>query len=285
MNLLLLFILGLLWGSSPLFIKVAVADIPAFTLVAGRLTAATITLLAILRLRKLSLPRDRQLWGNYAVLGLFNTALPYLLIAWGTKQLASGLAALVQASLPIFTVILAQFLTDDEKITKAKSAGILMGFIGVGLLMLPDLQRGATANVLGILGIAGACVCYSISIIYARNRLQKQPPLVSAIGQLGTGAIFMLPASLLLNRPFSISPSLPAWGSWIAMTLLGTVVAYLIYFTLLQRTSATFTAMVTYIVPINGMILGSAVLHETLSAVMLVSLALIFTGVLLVRSS
>lgn len=284
-NLLLLFVLGSLWGSSFLFIKVTVAEVPALTLVAGRLSIATAILLAILFLRRISLPRDRKLWGTYAVLGFFNAALPYSFITWGEQYITSGLAALLQASLPIFTVIFAQFLTEDEKINWTNGAGVLLGFIGVGVLMLPDLQKGLNANLIGMLAVIGACVSYALATIYARQNLQKQLPLVSAIGQLGMGAVFMLPLSLLVDRPFAISPSLPALASWFSLAILGTVLAYLLYFTLLKRASATFTTMVTYIVPINGLILGALVLNETLSANMLVSLALILTGVLLVRSS
>ena len=282
-NLLLLVALGTLWGASYLFIKVIVAEVPAFTLVAGRLSVAALTMWGIVRVLGLAMPRDARMWGVFALLGLVGLAVPYSLITWGEQYIPSGLAALLQATTPIFTVLLAQLWTRDERITTAKATGVLVGFAGVALLMFPDLQSGVRASLPGQLAIVGSSVCYAWTAIYARRWLQGQPPLASATGQLTMGAAFMLPASLLFDRLSGLSPSLPAWASWAALTLLGTVLAYVIYYTLIARTSATFTTMVTYIIPINGVILGALVLHESLSLTILVSLALILVAILLVR--
>ena len=284
MNLLLLLILGTIWGASYLFIKVIVAEVPAFTLVAGRLTLAAIIMWGILRARGLSLPRSRRMWRAYAVLGVLGAAVPYSLISWGEQYISSGLASLLQATTPIFTVILAHFLTDDERITMAKIFGVVVGFVGVGILMLPDLRQGLQADLLGQLAIVGSSLCYALTAIYIRSRLQGQPPLVSATGQLTMGMVYMLPASLLIDRPFDLSPSLPVLASWMMLIILGTVVAYVIYFTLFERTSATFVTMVTYIIPVNGLLLGALVLNEQLSVTVLGSLVLILLGVLLVRT-
>jgi drug/metabolite transporter (DMT)-like permease len=283
-NLLWLLLLGAIWGSSYLFIKVIVAEVPAPTLVAARLTLATVFLWIILRARGLSMPRSLEMWGSYAVMGLLNSAVPYWLISWGEQYIPSGLASLLQATTPVFTVILAQLLSSDERITTLKIAGVIVGFVGVGILMLPDLRQGLRANLLGQLAIVGSSLCYAVTALYARKRLQGQPPLVLVTGQMTTGMLFMLPISLLIDRPFGLAPSLQAVASWIGLTVLGTVVAYLIYFTLIQRTSATFTTTVTYIVPINGLVLGTLVLGEPLSATLLGSLVLIMLGVLLVRT-
>ena len=284
MNLLLLLILGAIWGSSYMFIKVIVAETPAFTLVAGRLTLAAIVLWLILRVRGLSLLHSRRIWRAYAVLGFVGAALPYSLISWGEQYIPSGLAALLQSTTPMFTVILAHFLTDDERITMTKIIGVVVGFVGVGILMLPDLRQGLQADLLGQLAIVASSLCYALTAIYIRRRLQGQPALVSATGQLTMGMVYMLPASLLIDRPFDLSPSLPALASWLLLALLGTVVAYVIYFTLFERTSATFVTMVTYIIPVNGLLLGALVLSEPLNVNVLGSLALILLGVLLVRT-
>jgi len=292
MNLLLLLILGIIWGASYLFIKVIVTEVPVLTLVAGRVTLATIIMWGILRARGLSLPRSRRMWGAYAMLGFLGAALPYSLISWGEQYIPSGLASLLQATTPIFTVILAHFLTDDEPVAMAKIIGVIIGFVGVGILMLPDpstglragLRQGLQADLLGQLAVVGSSLCYAGVAIYARSRLRGQPPLVSATGQLTMGMVYMLPASLLIDRPFGLSPSLPVLASWMVLTILGTVVAYVIYFTLIERTSATFVTMVTYIIPINGLMLGALVLNEQLNATVLGSLVLILLGVLLVRS-
>jgi drug/metabolite transporter (DMT)-like permease len=284
MNLLLLLLLGTIWGASYLFIKIIVAEVPVFTLVAGRLTLAALAMWLILRISGYSTLRNRRMWRAYAVLGFLGLAVPYCLISWGEQYISSGLASLLQATTPIFTVILAHFLTDDEPITMTKSIGVIIGFVGVGILMLPDLRQGLRANLLGQLAIVGSSLCYAGTAIYARNRLRGQPPLVSASGQLTMGMVYMLPASLLIDRPFDLSPSLPALASWVVLTILGTVVAYIIYYTIIERTSATFTTMVTYIIPVNGLILGALVLNESLDVTMLGSLALILLGVLLVRT-
>jgi len=284
MNLLLLLLLGTIWGTSYLFIKVIVAEVPVFTLVAGRLTLATIILWGILRAQGLSLPRSRRMWGRYAVLGFLGMAVPYSLISWGEQYISSGLASLLQATTPIFTVILAHFLTDDERVTIAKIIGVVIGFAGVGFLILPDLRQGLRANLLGQLAIVGSSLCYAGAAIYIRSRLRGQPPLVSTAGQLTMGMVYMLPASLLIDRPLGLSPSLTALASWIVLAVLGTVVAYVIYFTIIERSSATFVTMVTYIIPINGLMLGALVLNESLDVTVLGSLVLILLGVLLVRT-
>jgi len=284
MNLLLLLILGTIWGASYLFIKVIVAEVPVLTLVAGRLTLATIIMWGILHARGLSLPRSRRMWGAYAVLGFLGMAVPYSLISWGEQYIPSGLASLLQATTPIFTVILVQFLTNDERVTMAKAFGVVIGFVGVGTLMLPGLRQGLQANLLGQLAIVGSSLCYAGMAIYIRSRLRGQPALVSTAGQLTMGMVYMLPASLLIDRPFDLALSLPVLASWIVLTILGTVVAYIIYFTIVERTSATFVTMVTYIIPVNGLMLGALVLNEQLTVTVLGGLVLILSGVLLVRT-
>jgi drug/metabolite transporter (DMT)-like permease len=284
MNLLLLFILGGIWGTSFLFIKVIVSEVPPMTLVAGRLSIATLAIWTILALRGTKLPRDKKLWRTYAVVGLFNGALPYTLISWGEQYISSGLAALLQSTTPIFTVLFAHFLTTDDRITAKKLIGVLLGFTGVGLLMLPDLRSGVRASLWGQLAMIAASISYAGTAIFARHRLRDEPPLVSAAGQFTMALIIMLPLSLLIDRPFDLSPSWQAIGSWIGLSLFGTVIAYVIYYSLLSHTSATFVTMTTYIVPINGLILGALILDEPIRAILLVSLGLILSGVLLVRN-
>jgi len=284
MNLLLLFILGSIWGTSFLFIKIVVGEVPPMTLVAGRLGLASLAMWVFLRLRGVPFPRDRRLWSIYALTGLLNGALPFTLISWGEQYIPSGLAALLQSTTPIFTVILAHFLTHDDRFTAKKVLGIVLGFIGVGLLMWPELRGGLRASVWGQLAIVGSSISYAIASIFARERLHDQPPLVSAAGQFTMGFVYILPLSLLIERPFALSPSWAAIASWATLALLGTVIAYGIYYVLLQRTNATFTTTVTYIVPINGLLLGALILHEHIYAGLFISLALILSGVLLVKT-
>jgi drug/metabolite transporter (DMT)-like permease len=284
MNYLLLVCLGLIWGSSYMFIRIAVQEVPAITLVAARLILASTILWIALRISGRPIPRDRKLWGAYAVMGFLSGALPYVLIAWGEQHIHSSLAALLQATMPIFTVILALFLADDERLTRTALLGVVLGFVGVAVLMLPDLRQGLRANLLGQLTVVISSASYAGATVFARNRLRGQPPLTSTMGQLTTGALFTLPLSLIIDRPFALSPSLPAIASWLALTVLGTVVAYVIYYALIERNSATFVSTVTYIIPIVGLILGALVLDEPVTANLLVSSALIIVGVVLVRA-
>ncbi len=284
MNYLLLVGLGIIWGSSYLFIRIAVAEVPPMTLVAIRLVLAALVLIVALRAMGRPFPRDRKLWLAYAVMGFLSGALPYTLISWGEQYIHSSLAALLQATMPIFTVILALFLADDERLSWNLVLGVSLGFLGVAVLMLPDLRQGLQANLLGQLAIVASSLSYAGATVFARNRLRSQPPLTSTMGQMTMGALFTLPLSLLIDRPFALSPSLAAIAAWLALTILGTVVAYVIYYALIERTSATFVSTVTYIIPIVGLILGALVLDEPVTANLLISLALIIVGVLLVRT-
>jgi len=282
MNLLLLLILGTMWGSSYMFIKVAVADVPPFTLVAGRLTLAAIILWGVLLARRQPVARSPSSWAAFAIMGLLNGALPYVLITWGEQTISSGLAALLQATMPIFTVIMAHFITEDEHIRPRRILGIVAGFAGVLVLMLPDLRQGLRENIMGQMAIVVSSVSYAGATIYARGVLRGHAPLMATTGQLTTGALFTLPLSLIFERPFDISPSPGALASWLGLVLIGTVVAYVIYYALLARTSATFTSTVTYVIPVNGLLLGALVLGEPLTIVILASAVLILAGVLLV---
>jgi drug/metabolite transporter (DMT)-like permease len=288
MNLVWLLILGTLWGSSYLFIKIVVAEVPTLTLVTGRLSVAAIVMWIVLRVLGLSMPRSWRMWRKYVLLGLFGAAAPYALITWGEQYISSGLASLLQSTTPIFTVLLSQLWISDERMTAGKVAGVILGFVGVLLLMLPDLREaftgtGSRFTLLGQLAVVGASLCYAWTALYARSRLRGQPPLVSATGQLTMGALWTLAAALLTGSSFQLSLSPQAWASWAGLILLGTVLAYGIYYTLIDRVGATFATMVTYIIPVNGLLLGALVLGEQLSLTVWVSLALILAGVLLVR--
>jgi drug/metabolite transporter (DMT)-like permease len=283
LNLLLLLLLGTIWGSSYLFIKVAVAEIPPLTLVAGRLLLAALILWLLMAASRQAMPRQPSLWKAYAVMGFFSGTLPYALISWGEQYIPSGLAALLQATMPIFTVLMAHFAVGDERLRPASALGVAVGFAGVVVLMLPELRQGLRASLWGQLAIVVSSVSYAGSAVFARIHLRGQSPIASTTGQLTMGAILTLPLALVFERPFEVSPSLQAWGAWLGLILLGTVVAYVIYYALIERTSATFVSTVTYIIPVNGLLLGALVLDEALTLLVAASAALILAGVMLVR--
>jgi drug/metabolite transporter (DMT)-like permease len=215
-------------------------------------------------------------------------AAPYTLITWGEQYIPSGLASLLQSTTPIFALLLAQFLPHDDRITPLKVVGVIVGFFGVGLLMWPDLREGwgdlgSQKNLLGQVAIVGSSLCYALTAILARNQLRGQHPLCSATGQLSMGAVYTLIGVLLSGSSFELGLSGKAWASWAGLILFGTILAYGIYFTLIERGGATFATMVTYVIPINGLLLGALVLEEPLDLTVWLSLLLILGGVLLVR--
>jgi drug/metabolite transporter (DMT)-like permease len=224
------------------------------------------------------------MWGAYAAMGILSGAVPWTLITWGEQYISSGLASLLQATMPLFTVILAHFVTTDEPVTWRKIWGVLIGFLGVVALMIPDLREGLHSHVLGQLAVVASSVSYAAAALFARHRLRGHDALLSTTGQLTMGAVFMVPISLVLSQPLASVPSLAATASWLALTFLGTVVAYVIYYALIDRTSATFVSTVTYVIPVYGLALGAVVLGEPINGLLVGSLALILVGVLLVRS-
>ncbi len=285
MNLLLLLILGTIWGTSYLLIKVILVDVGPMTLVTGRLALSAIIIWALLRLRGTPFPRGRRLWTAYAVIGLLNGALPFTLISWGELYISSGSAALLQATTPLFTILLAHVLTRDDRLTWSKVLGVVLGFVGVGLLMWPEVRQGFGSSAMGMLAIVASSLCYALSAIFTRWRLQGQDPTTSSAGQFTMGLVYILPLAFIFERPLAIRPSMTVIAAWLTLAIVCTVVAYIIYYELLEKTSASYATMVTYIIPVNGLILGAIFLTETLNSLVLLSLALVLCGVLLVKST
>lgn len=283
MHLILLCLLGAIWGTSFLFIKIIVQEIPPLTLVAGRAGFSAFILWVYIIFSRTKLPKNHRIWQSFALVGIFNGALPYSLISWGEQYIPSGWAALLQATTPIFTILAAHFLTNDDRITLKKATGILVGFVGVGFLLIPELREGNVEPTWGMLAIVGSSLSYAFASIYARKCLKTISPIVNSAGQLTFAFIYTIPLSIIIDKPLTLSPTPRVIISWLALALLGTVIAYNIYYLLLRYTNATFTVSVTYIVPIFGLILGSLVLKESLNPVIIVSLICILTGVLLVR--
>lgn len=273
-------LLGLIWGSSFLFIKVGVAEVSPAWLVAGRLIAGTLFLLAVLRWRKESLP-DRRLWPALAVTTFFNSTFPFLLIAWGEQWVASGLAAILNATTPLFSVVIASSV-GDERISWQKVGGILIGFVGVIILIGADLQE-ITQHTLGEVAIVVASASYAVGALFARRWLQGSRAVPLATGQLLLGVLMITPLALPpANRP-AIMPSLPAIGSIAALGLFGSGLAYVLYYRLISTVGATRTLIVTYIIPVTALLWGWLLLDETLTIKTLAGMGLIISGILLVN--
>jgi drug/metabolite transporter (DMT)-like permease len=281
----LLILLGAIWGASYLFIKIGGETVPPVTLVMMRTTIAAIVLFFAIKLRREPLPpRNAPIWKWFAIVALINTVIPYTLITWGEHYISSGLAAILIAAMPIFTVIFAHFMTHDEKITPRKVVGILAGFIGVVILFLPDLGGGEQLYLAGGLAVLIAAVSYALATIFARRHFKGTSPTIASFGQMGMSSLVLIPASLLLDKPWTLSPSAASLSSIFTLAILGTAIAYLIYFWLIAHLGATRTSLTTYVSPVVALFLGWLVLGEMLHWSMLAGLVLIVAGVGLVTN-
>jgi len=281
----ILVLLGAIWGASYMFIAVGVREIPPFTFVEGRALIAAIALFIALRWRGETLPRTRREWLPLIGMGIFNGVIPYTLITWGEIYISSGLAAILTAAMPIFTVILAHFWTRDEKLTATKIIGVLIGFAGVVVLFLDEFARGLQMEFWGQLAVVIAAASYATATLIARKYLQGVSHVVASTGQLASTALWMLPLSLAFDNPFALRPSLAAIGSLAILALLGTAIAYVLYYWLIEHTGATRTALVTYLIPITGVLWGAWLLNEPIQWDALIGLALIIAGIGLVNRS
>lgn len=275
---LLLILLSVLWGGAFLFGKVAVAELRPFTVVLGRVALAAVVLLAVVRAAGLPLPATPRAWAPFFVLGLLNNIVPFSLIFWGQTQIASGLAAILNATTPLFGVVLAHWLTPDERMTGARLGGVLLGMAGVAVIVGPAALAGAGLNLLAQFAVLGAALSYGCAGIYGR-RFRGTPPLVTAAGQVTASALMILPVVLLVDRPWEgAMPGAATWGALVGIALLGTAGAYVLYFRILATAGATNALLVTFLIPVSALLLGAAVLDEVIEARQLAGMALIGLG-------
>ena len=277
-NFVILLLLSLIWGASFLFIKVAVATIPPLSVAFGRTSLAAVLLYLVLRSRSLRMPGRSPVWGTFLLMGFFNGAVPYTLITWAEIHIDSGLAAIVNALMPLFTVLLAHLFTGDERLNWMKVVGIFLGFLGVVILIGPAALNGLGKDVLAQLAVMAAALCYAIAVIFGR-RLKDITPLVAATGQLFCAAFLTLPMILLFDAPWALSPSFISVGALTCLSLLGTALAYLLYYYLLPRIGSTNLSLVTYLIPITGVFWGALLLGERLHWSAFLALGLILAGI------
>ena len=277
---LILLVLALIWGGAFFFIGVAVRHVPPLTYVFLRLTIGAAGLWSYLLIRgeRISLPR--KVWGAILLLALLNNALPFALFGWSQTHIASGLASILNATTPIWGVVVAHFLTADERMTPRKLAGVLVGFGGVAAMIGPSLLSSLGTGALAQLACVVASLSYALAAVWARRfrRLGISPFSVTT-GQLTAGAIMMLPASLAVDHPWTRAmPPLTAWGAITALALLCTALGYVLYFRLIDRAGATNALLVTLLVPPVAIVLGAMFLGETLAPQDFAGLALIALG-------
>jgi drug/metabolite transporter (DMT)-like permease len=276
----LLALLSLLWGGSFFFVGVAVRELPPLTLVTLRVGLAAALLWASAPLIGVSAPKNRKAVAALALLGFGNNALPFVLIAWGQTHLPSGLASILNAATPLFTVLAAHVLTAEEKLSGLKLFGTAGGMAGVAWLMGPDLFWGASADVWAEFAILLAALSYALSAIFARRmRSFGLKPIDVAAGQATAATLFLAPLALIFDKPWMLpTPSVAVVASVLAIAAFSTALAYIVYFRILAGAGATNVLLVTLLVPATSVMLGAFFLHERLLPRQFLGFALIALG-------
>ncbi len=279
----LLTLLSLIWGGSFTLIKVAVDTIPALTMTSARVTIAALLLILISRLRGFSLPRERGVWAAFVVQGLLQSALPFTLISWGERHIASGLAGVLNATPPMF-VLLITIVTGHggQRITGQKIIGVGLGLAGVlvtlGFQSLRDVE---TAAPLAQAAVLGASLCYALAPMWGQ-RFAAFPAIVTAAGAMSCAAFTMLPAALIIEQPWTLSPTFEALGAVIVLAILCTAFAMVIYFRLVRTLGSLGTTSGSYLRAGFAVALGIVVLGESFDWSTLAGMALIVLGVIAV---
>lgn len=279
----LLALLGLIWGGSFFFARIAVAHVPPFTLVLLRLGLAALALHLYLRGRHGLYPALRKRWREFLLMGLINNAIPHALIFFGQTHIGAGLAAILNATTPVWTVLIANILTEDEKLSAAKISGCLLGLAGTVVLIGPSALAGVFGDasdvplwalVLPVL----AAVSYGFSATYGKRFRDLAPP-VTATGQLTASTIVMLPVAAFADTPWALPlPPLAALLAILGLALLSTAYAYILFFRIMAQAGATNTSLVTLLVPPSAILLGYLFLGETLQATDIAGMLVIAAG-------
>jgi drug/metabolite transporter (DMT)-like permease len=276
----MLLTLSLFWGGSFFFVGVAVKELPPLTIVALRVSLAALILWACAPALGLVMPRRREAAIAFLGMGLMNNAIPFCLIAWGQTQLASGLASILNATTPLFTVLAGHFLTRDERLTPLRATGALFGLFGVAALIGPRLVEGLGGGVLAELAILGAAISYALASLFGRRfRRLGVSPIATATGQVTASSLMLVPIALLVDRPWTLAlPGAATCAAVAALASFSTALAYILYFRILAGAGATNVVLVTLLAPVSSILLGAIVLHERLEPRHFVGLALIAVG-------
>ncbi|ANS87075.1 putative transporter YoaV [Vibrio scophthalmi] len=271
--------LSLLWGGSFFFVGVAVQELPPLTIVTLRVGLAAITLWMVVLVSGIRLPSDPKVWSSFLGMGLLNNVIPFALIVWGQTQIASGLASILNAATPIFAVVVAGILLPDERITPLKCLGVALGFIGV-VVMIGVPASTDVSNVLPQLAIIGAALSYSFAGVYGRRfKGFGINPILTAAGQVTASTLVLLPITFVVEGvPNIANVSCNIWGAIGGLAIISTAVAYILYFKILERSGATNVLLVTLLVPVSAILLGSLFLNESLQTIHFVGMVLIALG-------
>ncbi|MBC7473903.1 MAG: DMT family transporter [Candidatus Sericytochromatia bacterium] len=276
----LLIILSILWGGSFFFVKLALKEIPPLTIVLCRVFIAAIILNIISVFSGFKFSDLIKHWKSFLIMGLLNNVIPFSFITLGQTEIAAGLASILISTTPLFAFIFAHSLTKDEKLTTKKSIGVILGILGVSLMIGIDSIKGLSNGVIGESLCLIASFSYAMAGIFGK-RLKGIPTLLTATGQVTMSTILLIPIALFIDHPLALKmPNLTSLLSVLSLGVFSTTLAYLIYFKLLQKSGATNTLLVTYLIPISALLLGIEVLHEVIETQHYLGMFLIILGLI-----
>jgi drug/metabolite transporter (DMT)-like permease len=275
--------LGVIWSASFLWIKIAVREVGPFTLVGFRVVFGALTGILAAALLHTPWPRDRATWFTCAILGITSVAVPFVLISWGETVIDSAIASILNACVPLFTIVLAHYFLRDDRMTLQKVMGLLMGFGGVVILLSRDFQAGEHSSFLGQAAVVLASLFYAGSTVFARKKTGHIPGLVRGTAPLVTASIFMWAFIPFIETPV-ILPTLPiSWLALLWLGVLGSGLALYLWYYLLHEIGPTRTTLVSYIFPLGGVVLGVIFLHEQLTWQLFVGALLIVVSLVVVN--
>jgi len=274
----LLLLLATLWGASYTFIKLGVATIPPITLIAARTSIAGVLLLVIMRWRGSRMPRDAATWRRFLFQACLNSVIPFTLIAWAERSLDAGLATILNSTSPIFTFLLTLAITRHEALTARKLFGVVVGMAGICLIVGVQALGGLGEQLAAQIATVVATICYAGAAIFSRG-FKGLDPVAPAAGSLLCGAAILIPVSLVVDRPWTLAPSMSSMLALLGLTVFSTAFAFVIYFRLIQTLGSVGTTAQAYLrVPI-GVALGVLFLGESLSPTAWIGLGCVVTGV------
>ena len=277
-NILLLLALATLWGSSYTFIKVGVETIPPVTLIAVRTLIAATILVSIIKLRGLSLPRDAATWRRFLIQACLNSVVPFTLIAWAEQTVDAGLATILNSTTPIFTFLLTVLIVRHEPVTKRKMFGVGAGLAGICLIVGMEALSGLGDQLPAQFAILAASMAYAGAAIFGKN-FRGLDPMMPAAGSMISGAIILIPVSLIVDRPWTLSPSAESIGALIGLSVFSTALAFVIFFRLMQTLGSVGVTAQAYLrVPI-GVAIGVIFLGETVTSTAGIGLICVIVGV------
>ncbi len=276
--------LGIAWGSSYLFIKIGVETLTPLTLVASRLAIGAAVLAVVMVVARQALPRRALVYGHLVVMALLGIVIPFFLITWGELSIGSGLAAILNGTVPLFAIVLAAAVLVDEPITVNRLVGLLVGFAGVVVLTSPTLSDGSGGTLEGELALIGASFSYAAAGVYARRNLRDLPPMPSAFLEVSFAFLITLVLAFALEQPLETAVEASTVVSVVWLGLIGSGLAFLGFFFLINRWGATRVALVAYLLPVVGVTLGALVLDEAVTLPVITGMALIIGGIALANA-